>query len=135
MYRGHCACGAVTVELDGDPKWVANCHCQDCRKATGAALATYVGCDATRARLTGTPSSYESSPGVRRTFCGRCGNPIAYQSDRWPGEIHFFVGIFEHPEALAPRANVYMKEAVPWFEQLGGLPRFRTVPSDQGSDR
>ncbi len=131
MHRGHCACDGVTLELQGDPKWVANCHCADCRKATGSALATYVGCASERLQVSGTLARYASSPGVSRSFCGQCGTPIAYESERWPGEIHVFVGVFDAPAAFSPKANVYMKDAVPWFDGLLELPRFRTVPSEE----
>ena len=35
--------------------------------------------------LEGTPAAYESSPAVWRYFCGKCGSPMAYTADRFPG--------------------------------------------------
>ncbi len=114
--RGSCQCGTIKFHLDGDPKWVAHCHCNDCRRATSAAVSTFVGCD--RKKVTfdeGEPATYKSSEGVRRTFCRGCGSPIAYEGARWAGEIHFYVGLFEHPEKLTPNREGYLKERLPWL--------------------
>lgn len=36
-YRGGCLCGAVRYRLEGRPLAINACHCDDCRKLTGAA--------------------------------------------------------------------------------------------------
>jgi hypothetical protein len=36
MISGHCNCGSVRFEIDGDPVGVFMCHCSICRRATGA---------------------------------------------------------------------------------------------------
>ena len=130
MHTGSCRCGSVEVSFDGDPKWIANCHCAECRKSTGSVYATYVGCTEEQAQVRGPAQSYDSSPGVSRLFCGTCGSPIAYRGERWPGEIHFFVGLFEDAATLAPRAEVYFREALPWVDECASLPRFPGVPRD-----
>ena len=37
---GGCLCGDIRYEVEGEPFRTANCHCDDCRKATGSAYAT-----------------------------------------------------------------------------------------------
>ena len=39
-HSGHCLCGAIRYELDGEIGDLVNCHCQFCRRAHGAAFAT-----------------------------------------------------------------------------------------------
>jgi len=39
---GGCACGAIRYETDADPVVMLNCHCSDCRKASGSAYAAIV---------------------------------------------------------------------------------------------
>ena len=115
-FKGSCQCGAIRFQIEGEPKWVAHCHCSDCRRATGAAASTYVGSEREQTRfLAGTPRAYHSSKGVRRSFCGDCGSPIAYEGERWPSEIHFFVGLFERAEELVPQAHVFESEKLPWL--------------------
>ena len=40
-YTGKCACGAVQFGFDTDPTFVADCHCLDCKKASGGEAATF----------------------------------------------------------------------------------------------
>jgi hypothetical protein len=123
--RGHCLCRAVTYEYTGAPLWVLHCHCESCRRQTSSAVATFVGLERAQVRFTGAaPAVYESSPGVRRSFCGRCGAPIAYESDRVPGEIHLYAGTLADPAALAPSRHVFVAEQLPWFEVADDLPRY-----------
>jgi hypothetical protein len=115
-FKGSCQCGAIQFQIEGDPKWIAHCHCADCRRATGAAVSTYVGVEWEQTEFsTGSPSTYRSSEGVKRTYCADCGSPIAYQGERWPSEIHFFVGLFERAEDLVPQEQVYAAEKLPWL--------------------
>jgi hypothetical protein len=92
-HTGRCLCGAVRYRAVGAPEWIANCHCASCRRATGAAMASYAGFATERFAYTaGAPVRFSSSPGVTRSFCGRCGTPLTYEGDRWPGEIHVLIG-------------------------------------------
>jgi hypothetical protein len=123
--NGGCLCGAVRFQAEGPPKWVAHCHCRSCRRATGAALATYAGF--AREKVTfvkGTPKSHASSPGVMRRFCGACGTPLSYEGQRWPDEIHLFVVTFDDPAGFAPQAHVNTAEQVPWLKIHDELPRY-----------
>ena len=40
-YTAQCACGAVKFEFNTDPDFIANCHCLDCKKASGGEMATF----------------------------------------------------------------------------------------------
>lgn len=121
---GGCQCGRVRFEAQGKPKWVAHCHCADCRRATASALATYAGFEKEKVRfVAGQPAGYQSSPGVTRRFCPHCGTPISYEGERWPTEIHLFVCAFDDPAAFEPTAHVYVSEQLPWLHLADGLAR------------
>lgn len=112
---GGCQCGRVRFETTSKPRFVCNCHCISCRKATGGAFSTWVGFKETQVRwLTDEPDYYASSPGVKRGSCHRCGTPITYASDQWPGETHLLIGVFDDPSAFTPRKNVFTEDALPW---------------------
>lgn len=121
---GHCLCGTVRFAARGEPKWVAHCHCESCRRATSAAFATYAGYPADAVTwTTAAPRAYASSPGVTRTFCGNCGSPMSFSGARWPGEIHLFAASFDTPETLTPHVHVYAEEQLSWVHLGDDLPR------------
>ena len=115
-HTGRCLCGAVRYRAEGAPKWIANCHCESCRRATGAPMASYAGFAAERFAYTaGAPTRVASSPGVTRSFCGRCGSPLTYEGARWPGEVHVLIGTLDRPEDFVPTRNAFVEEKLPWL--------------------
>jgi hypothetical protein len=116
QHQGGCLCGAVRFVAEGPPLWVAFCHCASCRRATGAPVTAYAGFPTGRVRIGGeTFASFSSSPRVRRGFCSRCGTPLSYAGERWPGELHLHLGAFDRPEALPPTGEAFKEERLPWL--------------------
>jgi hypothetical protein len=125
MKRGRCLCGEVTFEYDGPENWVAHCHCESCRRATSSPFTTFFGVSRDAYRFTGAkPGLYESSPGVRRLFCSRCGSPIAYDSEKYADEIHFYAASLDDSRNLSPLGHVHWAERVPWIELGDALPKY-----------
>lgn len=113
--RGRCLCGAVRFELSGPPNWVGHCHCDSCRRATGAPVATFIGHPDGHWRWTGqAPARYLSSPGVTREFCPVCGSAVTYRSAQIPGETHFYAALLEDPSAVTPTVHWHYDEHLPW---------------------
>lgn len=128
MHKGACQCGAVTIEAKGAPNWAATCHCADCRRATGAAMAAYVGFDSDKVQINGQSyREHESSPGVFRGFCETCGARLTYRSKQWPGEVHLHTGALDEANRFAPQGNVFVKDKLDWVALESGLPAFNTV--------
>jgi hypothetical protein len=126
--RGHCLCHAIEYEFEGGPLWVAHCHCDSCRRHTSSAIATYVGVKSDQFRyVKGQPRAYESSPNVWRYHCARCGSPVAYTADRFPGEIHLHIGTLADPARFVPGGHVHVGEQLPWFEVADELPRYERM--------
>lgn len=116
MADGGCLCGAVRFSAEGPAKWTSYCHCQSCRRQTGAPVAAYAGFEANNFRFTaGTPTYFASSPGVRRGFCARCGSTLTYEGERWPSEVHIHVGAFDDAESFAPAGHAFADERLSWF--------------------
>jgi hypothetical protein len=129
LTRGHCLCSAIKYEFEGKPEWVGYCHCESCRRHTSSPVATMLGVKVDQFRyLEGTPASYQSSEGVWRYFCPTCGSPMAYTNDeKWPGQVHLYLGTLEHPEKVVPTGHVHTGEQLPWFEIHDDLPRFNAA--------
>lgn len=121
---GRCLCGAVRHDFDGPPNWQAHCHCESCRRATSAPFTSFFAVDHARLRFTGiAPATYASSPGVARSFCPRCGSPVAYQSPARAHELDLYALTLEDPSQFAATVHVHFNEHLPWLHLSDGLPR------------
>jgi hypothetical protein len=120
---GHCLCGQVRYRLLGTPRWTGYCHCESCRRATGAVGVAYAGFVQDLVEITGPVAEYVSSPGVTRSFCPRCGTPIAYRSTRWPDESHILVGSMDNPASLPAAHHYHVDEQISWVQFGDQLPR------------
>jgi hypothetical protein len=125
--RGSCLCGAVAWETTGDLEVMSHCHCSRCRKAHGAAFATYVMCPAEAFQRRGEVVRYESSPGLHRSFCGRCGSVVPDQ-EPWQGRVFVPVGPLDDDPGVRPMAHIFAASKAPWFEIPDSLPRFDAYP-------
>lgn len=122
--RGSCLCGAVRLEADAS-KWCAHCHCSMCRRAHGAGHVLWVGLDEGAFRIVSgaeTLGRYASSPGAERSFCTRCGTPMLFRSQRWPGEVHVAGALLDALDR-APQAHVFWDDRASFTVCEDGLPR------------
>src|SRR5689334_4688534 len=103
VYAGRCLCGEVRFEARGNPKWVRWCHCESCRRHSGAPASVFVSFDDDAVTTKGTIAMFQSSPGVERGFCARCGSTLTCSNQRLPGETHYYVGVFERAAELRPK--------------------------------
>jgi hypothetical protein len=106
-----------------------------CRRAQGAGFVTWIGTDGERFELLGDAGrlrSFRSSAEGTRSFCGRCGTPLFFESTRWPGELHITLGSVDPVIAarLAPQAHVHWADRVSWAGAVDdGLPRHESTGS------
>jgi hypothetical protein len=136
-HRGGCRCGAIRFTASADPVYASYCHCSDCRRASGAPVAAFVGFMAEDVTFEGeTGSTYGKAP-VSRSFCANCGAPIAYRDERLGDRIFFMLGAMDAPEKYPPRVHGYVREQLPFFHIDDGLPRLETMtaPRPSGDDR
>ena len=125
LRKGRCLCGAVRYEYDGPENWVAHCHCESCRRNTSSPFTTFIGVPRDAYRFTGIqPSIYNSSPGVRRLFCPKCGSPVAFDADSYPDEIHFYLAALEDASGLDVQIHGFVGEKVPWVTLGDDLPKY-----------
>ncbi len=130
---GHCLCGAISWTAPGPVIWAGHCHCESCRRACSAPFTSFFGVARDSVRWRGEPSAYQSSPGITRGLCDRCGSPLYYKNDKlWPDEIHLFAATLDDPSSFVPEAHYHYAERVSWIEIDDDLPRF--AGSDANGD-
>ena len=125
MLTGGCLCGAVRYEFEAAPIYPPTlCHCRSCQRASGAHAVAWVTVpEAALHYLSGSPASVQSSPGVRRGFCARCGTPLTYANSARAGEIDVTICTLDDPNAFTPVDHIWTEDAVPWETGLAGKPR------------
>jgi len=128
--KSRCLCGDVVWEADGPFQFATHCHCSRCRKAHGAAFATYVLCRGDgfrwirgRERVT----RYESTPGLFRPFCSRCGSTVPNEH-LWNEQLGIPAGPLEGDPETQPVAHLFAVSKAPWYEITDSLPRFDAYP-------
>ncbi|HLK23621.1 MAG TPA: GFA family protein, partial [Caulobacteraceae bacterium] len=79
-----CACGQLSIELEGEPRGVGVCHCRACQRRTGsvfAALAAF----AAPYKVTGRASEYvrtgDQGARFRFRFCPICGTNLFHTEE------------------------------------------------------
>ena len=115
QFEGSCLCGAVRFVASGQPESVVWCHCESCRKHSGAPVSVFVAfkCDA-YAVTEGQITRFNSSPGRWRGFCARCGSTLTCEGER-SNEIHFHIGAFRDAAQLQPTRHIFPEERLPWL--------------------
>jgi hypothetical protein len=103
-----------------------HCHCQQCRRASGASFATNLLVRSESFELvagTEALASFESSPGKRRHFCSRCGSPLFSAAEATPGIRSIRAGTLDGDPGLRPAGHFHVASRSAWLEISDGLPQ------------
>jgi len=109
----------------GEPAEVSWCHCQSCRRHTGAPASAFVAFKRDAYVVTeGEITKFNSSPGRLRGFCVRCGSTMTCEGEGLP-EIQFHIGTFTYEDAsrLRPTKQFFPEERLPWVHPTDDAPR------------
>jgi len=126
MIEGGCFCGAVRYRMTDSPHSSTICHCESCRRASGAPSVAWVTTDREKFEIVkGTPAAYLSSPGVVRRFCGRCGSALTYENTKNSGTIDITTITLDDPCGFPPTSEVWLEDQVSWQPTGAGLKQYQ----------
>lgn len=113
---GKCLCGNVSFSGDTEIKLMANCHCSDCRAATGAAYGTLLFVDETAIEIKGTPKVFkhksDSGSDMEKLFCPDCGSQMFGRNSNRPGMMSLRAGVLDQTSLVKPAVNVYLDSKI-----------------------
>jgi hypothetical protein len=124
-------CGAVQLELSGEPAVQAFCHCDSCRGWLGApvhAASLWPAANVKILKGADKLGTYKRTEASHRKFCTSCGTPVLVD--------HPAMGMVDVPAgrvqglAYKPGLHVHYGEKV--LSVKDGLPKFRDFPKDFG---
>lgn len=117
-YTGRCACGAVTLEIAGEPIATRQCWCRQCQRlAAGGPThnAIFQGDDVA---VSGTlaSSTWQAASGNTLTFsfCPACGTQVYGQSSARMHLKTVRFGVLDQPHGLRPDMVIWTDDAPDW---------------------
>jgi 8-oxo-dGTP pyrophosphatase MutT (NUDIX family) len=125
-FEGGCLCGEVRYEIRGEARSMTHCHCSMCRKAHGAAFATFIEFARSDFHYTRGEDSIErylSSPGSRRPFCRSCGSTLLFETEDTE-EIWIACGSLDGDPGCRPGSHIFVASKAAWFHLDDELPKF-----------
>ncbi len=130
--KGSCHCGSVKYEITGDPKILANCYCNDCRKLSGTGHSTHIILPDEDVAVSGDLKFYDSTSDsgstISRGFCPSCGSAVVSRNSARPGMSNIRASSLDDPDQITPVVNVYVGSAVSWDKPNESLPGFEKMP-------
>ena len=130
-WTGGCLCGAVRYRASEVPHWAAYCHCDMCKKASGAPFASFVEFPKGAVEwLQGEMAAYQSSSAATRRFCGTCGSQLTFEADG--GFVFIALGSLDHPEQVEVQRHCYTSSRLPGLAKADQLPEFAGPVGDKG---
>lgn len=60
---------------------------------------------------------------------------MAFQADKYVGEIHLYAATLDDPAGFTPRFHVHYGEKLEWLHLTDDLPRYAAAASPDETDR
>ena len=130
-YKGECFCGAVHVEVTGEPEGMGYCHCQSCRSWSGGPVNAFSLWKPDAVRVTAGSehlATFSKTPASERHYCKKCGGHLMTNH---PGLQLVDVFTATLPELdFKPGLHINYAETV--LPMKDGLPKMKDFPAEFG---
>ena len=117
IFTGSCLCGSVNYKSNSDPLVIQNCHCDQCRKATGSVYLTNLFIKEENFEITGEVNNYthlsDAGNNMTKYFCPNCGSQVFGNNSGRPGIITIRAGTVNEKDIIKPIRNLFLKSKVP----------------------
>ena len=123
---GKCLCGAVQYVVADEFGYALNCHCSNCRRATGSAFKPFAGIERGKLRVVSGEDSLMifGDPGAAHdVHCKACGS-LLYSVVREGAFVHVTMGTLVDEPSIRPTAHIFVGSKARWFTITDDLPQF-----------
>ena len=127
---GGCLCGGVRYTVAGEVKFMARCHCSQCRKFSGAAYSQNIVVE--REQLTIAQGedllrAYRCEDRKDMVFCSRCGSSVLVISE-WPAGaiVRIRAGTLDGDPGVRPIVQAFVDFKAPWCAITDDVPQLAT---------
>ncbi len=130
-HKGSCFCGAVTVEVSGEPEAMGYCHCSSCRSWSAGPVNAFSLWEPDAVRVTSGGehvATYQKTPLSQRKSCAKCGGHLMTH--------HPPLGLTDVYAATIPtlefRPGVHVNYQESVLPMRDGLPKYKDFPESFG---
>ena len=131
IHRGTCFCGAVGLEVTGEPAGMGYCHCESCRAWSAGPVNAFTLWQPDQVKVTRGAENighFKKTEKSDRQFCALCGGHVM----TW----HPGFGLVDVYAAILPslrfQPGVHVNYAETVLPMKDGLPKLRDFPSELG---
>jgi hypothetical protein len=122
--HGGCLCGTFRFTLHAAPGSLADCHCVDCRRSSGAPYVTWgtVGRDEFKVAQ----GSLRRVPfaGRIRGFAQCCGTHVLFEESTTSATVDVSIATLDDPRSYPPTKAIWTEDKLPWVVLDPRLPSY-----------
>jgi hypothetical protein len=130
-HTGACFCGAVEIEVSGNPEAMGYCHCRSCRSWSGGPVNAFSLWKPEAVKVTKGAehvATYAKTPMSERKYCAKCGGHL--MANHPPLKMVDVFAATIPSLAFAPGVHVNYSETV--LRMKDGLPKLKDFPAEFG---
>jgi hypothetical protein len=123
---GTCLCGVVQYAVADEFGYALNCHCSNCRRATGSAFKPFAGIERGKLRLKKGEDMlmiFGDPHAAHDVHCKVCGS-LLYSIVREGAFVHVAMGTLVDQPSIRPTAHIFVGSKAAWFTITDNLPQF-----------
>ncbi|WP_434666640.1 GFA family protein [Paraburkholderia sp. A3BS-1L] len=123
----------MRYQVDDAFGYAFNCHCSQCRRATGSALKPCAGTERTRLRLRLQRGENDllihgNADAAHDVHCRHCGS-LLYSVVREGAFARVTMGTLVDTPSIRPQGHIFVGSRAPWHEIADTLPQYDEFPS------
>jgi hypothetical protein len=128
MLSGKCECGAVRYRVADEFLYAANCHCSNCRAATGSAFKAFAGIERNKLEVVDGRDTLLvwGEDDLNNTRCAVCGS-FLFSVVRDGAYVHVALGSLVDAPSIRPTEHIFVGSKAPWFEITDDLPQMQEL--------
>ena len=130
-HKGACFCGAVEIEVSGEPEAMGYCHCRSCRSWSGGPVNAFSLWKPGAVKVTKGAAeigTFTKTPVSERKYCMKCGGHLMTN--------HPPLGLVDVFSATIPsltfRPGVHVNYSETVLPMKDGLPKLKDFPKEFG---